>query len=143
MQTVQVGQTVTLRTNDAYNGAYAIVERIWSSGDVSVTVTGADESICVRPTEIVELTDGLETHVCAKCGATITALDGQRETWQDYRWDGSDNEGSIMVEHEEWLCRDSYACASRRIENAIGAIAQADADDAAARESGYGAIRNH
>jgi hypothetical protein len=139
MKTVEPGQQIVLRTNDAYDGASAVVERIWSWGDVSVTVTGEDDPICIRPTEI----DGLETHVCAKCGATITALDGQRETWQDYRWDGSDSEGSIMVEHEEWLCRDSYACASRRIENAIGAIAQADAEDAALRESGYGAIRNY
>jgi len=139
MQTVQVGQTVTLRTNDAYDGASAVVERIWSWGDVSVIVAGADDSICIRPTEI----DGIETHRCAKCGATVTAIDGRRETYRDYRWDGSDGEGSIMVEHVEWHCRDIPACAARRIENAIGAMAQADAEDAAAREHGWGAIRNY
>jgi hypothetical protein len=117
MQTVQVGQTVTLRTNDAYNGAYAIVKRVWSSGDVSVTVTGEDDPICIRPTEI----DGIETHTCAKCGATVTEIDGHAETTQEYAWDGSDEEGSIARPVTHWYCRDIPACAARRIENAIGA----------------------
>ena len=94
MKTVEPGQQIVLRTNDAYNGAYAVVERIWSSGDVSVTVTGEDDPICIRPTKI----DGIETHTCEQCGAVVTALDGHAETTQEYAWDGSDEEGSAAIE---------------------------------------------
>ena len=138
MKTVEPGQQIVLRTNDAYNGAYAVVERIWSSGDVSVTVTGEDDPICIRPTKI----DGIETHTCEQCGAVVTALDGHAETTQEYAWDGSDEEGSIARPVTRWYCRDIPACAVRCIKNALGAMAQADAEDAALRESGYGAIRN-
>jgi hypothetical protein len=140
MKTVEPGQQIVLRTNDAYDGAHAIVERIWSSGDVSVTVAGViDDNICVRPTEI----DGIETHTCAKCGATVTAIDGRRETYRDYRWDGSDGEGSIMVEHVEWHCRDIPACQERQQALAESMLWRHKAEDAALRESGFGAIRNY
>ncbi len=138
MKTVFPGQQVTLRTNDAYDGAPAIVERIWSSGDVSVIVTGEDEPLCVHPHEIVDI----ETHTCVRCGATVTALDGLCETYRDYLWDGNDGEGSELIEYEEWHCRDLTGCAQRRMGNAIVAMAQAESNDAAARENGWGVIRN-
>ena len=133
------GQTITLHTNDAYDGATAVVNCVWSSGDVSVTVAGESDSIAVHPSEI----EGMETHTCAQCGATVTALDGRAETSQAYSWDGSDEEGSIARPVTRWQCRDIIACHARRIESAIGAMARADAEDASAREGGWGAIRYH
>jgi len=138
MKTVEPGQAITLRTNDVYNGAPAIVERIWSSGDVSVTVTGEDEPLCVKPSEI----EGIETHICERCGATVTALVGLCETYRDYLWDGNDGEGSVLHEFTRWMCRDLNGCASRRTENAIGAMVEAKSADASARENGWGVIRN-
>ena len=140
MQTVQVGQTVTLRTNDAYDGASAVVKRIWSSGDVlSVTVTGEDEPICVRSTEI----DGIETHTCELCGKNVTALDGRSETTWEYPWDGSDTEGSIARPVTRWYCRVLPACQERQQAWAESMLWRHKAEDAALRESGFGAIRNY
>ena len=138
MKTVEPGQQIVLRTNDAYNGAYAVVERIWSSGDVSVTVTGEDDPICIRPTKI----DGIETHTCEQCGAVVTALDGHAETTQEYAWDGSDEEGSIARPVTRWHCRDLPACQERQQALAESMLWRHKAEDAALRESGFGAIRN-
>lgn len=136
MKTVFPGQQVTLRTNDAYDGAQAVVNRIWSSGDVNVNVDGED--ICVQPHEI----EGIETHRCERCGATITAHNGHRETYRDYLWDGSDGEGSVLYEFERWTCSDLTACRSHRREQAATNVIIAASQDAVAREGGYGAIRN-
>lgn len=136
MKTVEPGQTVVIRTNDAYDGAHVVVQRIWSSGDISVAIDDG-EPFCVSPREIV----GIETHTCERCGATVTALDGHCETYHDYRWDGSDGEGSVLYEFTRWTCRDLTGCAQRRRTQAQAAMAQADTADAVARESGYGAIR--
>jgi len=137
MKTVEPGQTVVIHTNDAYDGAHAVVQRIWSSGDISVAIDDG-EPFCVSPREIV----GIETHTCERCGATVTALNGLCETYRDYLWDGSDGEGSVLHEFTRWTCRDLTGCAQRRMENALGAMAEAETDDAVARENGYGAIRN-
>lgn len=135
------GRTIT------YDGhTYRMIER-WSRDGLSTNAVDIHTGLGASFGPLVDLTicadpgDELH-HACARCGERqpVSALT-RRET-QDYDWDNPDQDvqGSVLRTVVTWQCADRAACADRRRERAALVNAEAEAADAAARESGYGVI---
>lgn len=79
---------------------------------------------------------------CARCGEQVPVSGLERSVERYYDWDNPDEDaqGSILLSREVWTCRDTEDCRLRRRGLAHAAQMQAEAEDAAAREAGWGAI---
>lgn len=79
---------------------------------------------------------------CAKCGEAQPVSGLKRLVERYYDWDNPDEDaqGSVLLTREVWECRDRDDCRRRQRDMIRAAQGRAESDDAAARESGWGAI---
>lgn len=79
---------------------------------------------------------------CCRCGEDVPVSGLVRSVERYYDWDNPDEDaqGSVLLERVVWTCSDEAEC--RRVRRGMARSAQmvADSEDAAARESGWGAI---
>ena len=138
----QVGDNVHVEQS-AYDTSYSDTGRVtavrWNAARSAylITVNGNDYLLDDSATCAPIQPRNARCRLCSETGAEMTPV--EIVTW--YGEDGKEDEaGSFSKSRIEWQCSDTAACRQRRRE--MWAVTQEldKARDAAARESGWGAI---
>ena len=134
-----------LQPGQPYTYNDTVYRAVAAGGRPSVNVASGLEFHPGPLVEVEPYTEGAvpeRTEMCERCGESVPVSMLTRRVENYYDWDNPDEDaqGSILLERIAWACRDEGECRSRRRGMAQAAIVVAESEDAAARESGWGAV---